>query len=80
MLVDLSLLVAAFAATSNVSFPSPAWARDISHGELLRAGYDQTLALDACNLQFLYQAFDASVEYDNYNAIPWRLGLLTAQR
>jgi endo-1,4-beta-xylanase len=71
---------APFAAMSNVSFTSPAWANDISHGELIRAGYDQTLALDACNLQFLYQAFDASVEYSNYNAIPWRLGLLTAAR
>ena len=46
----------------------------------IRGGYDQTLALDACKLQFLYQAFDASVEYSNYNAIPWRLGLLTAEQ
>jgi endo-1,4-beta-xylanase len=69
-----------FAGTTNVTFPSPAWAKDISHGESVRAGHDQTLQLDACNLQFLYQAYDASVEYGNYNAIPWRLGLLSAER
>jgi endo-1,4-beta-xylanase len=68
---------APFAGPSNVSFPAPAWANDISHGELIRAGHDQTLELDACDLRFLYQAYDSSVEYANYNAIPWRLGLLT---
>jgi endo-1,4-beta-xylanase len=70
---------APFAGTSNVRFPSPAWANDISHGEAIRGGYDQTLQLDACDLQFLYQAYDSSVQYDDYNAIPWRLGLLRAE-
>ena len=69
---------APFASASNVSFPSPAWANDISHGEAVRGGYDETLQLDACHLQFLYQAYDSSIEYSNYNAIPWRLGLLSA--
>jgi endo-1,4-beta-xylanase len=72
---------APFAGPSNVDFPAPAWANDISHGELIRAGYDQTLALDACDLRFLYQAYDTSVQTNNnYNAIPWHLGLLTLAR
>jgi endo-1,4-beta-xylanase len=71
---------APFAGPSNVSFPSPAWANDISHGEAIRAGFDQTLTLDACDLRFLYQAADPSFMTDNYNAIPWRLGLLTIER
>ncbi len=69
--------VAPFAGASNVSFPEPAWTKDISHGEMIRAGYDQTLTIDPCDLRFLYQGFDPSVSTRDYNAIPWRLGLLT---
>ncbi len=68
---------APFAGTSNVSFAGPAWTKDISHGEAIRAGYDQTLTIDPCDLRFLYQGFDSTVDTSDYNAIPWRLGLLT---
>ncbi|HTV18930.1 MAG TPA: non-reducing end alpha-L-arabinofuranosidase family hydrolase, partial [Polyangiaceae bacterium] len=69
---------APFAGPSNVAFEAPAWAGDISHGEMLRNGHDQTLTIDACDLRFLYQAYDPTFQSDDYNAIPWRLGLLTA--
>ncbi len=70
---------APFAGPPNLSFEGPAWANDICHGELVRNGYDQALTIDACDRRFLYQAYDPSVITDDYNAIPWRLGLLTAR-
>jgi endo-1,4-beta-xylanase len=67
-----------FASYSNVTFTEqPAWTQDISHGEMLRDGYDETLTIDTCHLQFLYQGLDPSMLSLPYNSLPWRLGLLT---
>jgi len=68
-----------FAGKENVTFAGPAWADDISHGEMLRAGHDETMVIDGSKLQFLYQAFDPAKNASDYNAIPWQLGLLTAK-
>ena len=67
-----------FASTANVTFDEqPPWTQDISHGEMIRDGYDQTLAIDTCHLQFLYQGLDPTMLGLPYNSLPWRLGLLT---
>jgi endo-1,4-beta-xylanase len=62
----------------NVTFGGGvAWTNDISHGEMVRDGYDQTLEIDPANLQFLYQGADPSLANVEYSQIPYRLGLLT---
>lgn len=70
-----------FAGESNVSFEAEPWTRDISHGELLRDGYDERMIVDLCggNMQFLFQGqdFEVGEATADYSQKPYRLGLLT---
>ena len=67
-----------FAGTANTTFPTGQWTNDISHGELIRTGYDQNLEIDPCHLQFFYQGLDPSSDDGRpYSQLPWKLGLLT---
>jgi endo-1,4-beta-xylanase len=68
---------APFAGLQNVTFPSEPWTDDISHGEMIRAGHDQTMVIDGTKLHYLYQGFQRGAATADYNAIPWNLGLLT---
>lgn len=69
-----------FAGWNNIR-PAPGvapWTDNISHGELLRDGVDETLTVDPHNLRFLFQGmWDKDKAGNAYGQFQWRLGLLT---
>lgn len=68
-----------FAGINNVTFEDGVapWTRDISHGELIRDGYDERMIIDPANLRFLFQGRDPA-SGGRYELLPYQLGLLTA--
>ena len=69
-----------FAGLNNVTFKKgvKAWTKDISHGELIRTGYDERMEIDPDNLQFLFQGRDPASNGMKYHMLPYRIGLLEA--
>ncbi len=66
-----------FASRRNARHTGDQWADSISHGELLRSGYDERLEVDPANLRFLFQGVtDDEMRGKKYGEIPWRLGIL----
>jgi hypothetical protein len=69
-----------FASLVNVQPLRGKWTDSFSHGELVRAGYDERLVIEPDRLQFLFQGVsDRARKGKSYGEIPWRLGLLEAR-
>ena len=68
-----------FAGWNNIQ-PAPGvepWTDNISHGELIREGYDQTLAIDPTNFRFVFQGmWDDHKAGNKYGQFQWRIGML----
>lgn len=66
-----------FATTRNVLQTDDHWTDSISHGELLRAGFDERLEVDSSDFRVVFQGvLEEDREGKVYGEIPWRLGLL----
>jgi hypothetical protein len=65
-----------FLGLENVRFAAEPWCQSFSHGELLRAGYDEFLEVDPNNITMLFQGVsDREMAGKVYGEIPWKLGL-----
>ncbi len=68
-----------FAGAANIR-PAPgveAWTDNVSHGELLRDGNDQTLTVDPGNLRMVFQGMlEKDKAGKGYGQFVWRIGLL----
>ncbi len=69
-----------FAGWNNVrpaSYVEP-WTDNISHGELIRYGYDESLIVDPTELQFIFQGMlEKDKSGEGYGQYQWRIGMLT---
>ncbi|MDT8301932.1 MAG: non-reducing end alpha-L-arabinofuranosidase family hydrolase [Sedimentisphaerales bacterium] len=68
-----------FAGWYNIR-PAPGvepWTDNISHGELIRDGYDQRLTVRPGNLRFIFQGMrDEHKSGKGYSQFQWRIGML----
>jgi hypothetical protein len=55
------------------------WTDEVSHGELLRSGWDERLEAPAERWEFLVQGLTRKQHHGEYPLLPWRLGLITAK-
>jgi len=54
------------------------WTDNVSHGELIRDGVDQTLTIDPDNLRFIFQGMlEKDKRRKGYGDFNWRIGMLT---
>ncbi len=72
-----------FAGWMNISPASGVepWTDNVSHGELIRDGYDQRLIVNPDDLRFIFQGmWDKNKSGQAYGQFQWRIGMLTPVR
>jgi Glycosyl hydrolase family 62 len=71
----------AYATQTQLLYPKtgPVWTDEVSHGEMIRTGHDQRMEYDPEHAQFLIQGLKRSQHKGRYEALPWRLGIITKQ-
>jgi hypothetical protein len=53
------------------------WTDNVGHGELIRAGNDQTMMVDPEHLRFVFQGMREQEKGKDYGQFPWRIGILS---
>ena len=69
---------AAFATGAQLQQPgtqSP-WTAEVSHGELLRAGFDERMRVERGPTRMLIQGLPEGAHVGRYENLPWRLGVI----
>ncbi len=69
-----------FAGWNNVQPATgvPKWTDNISHGELVRVGCDESLTVDPNRMRFVFQGMlDKDKAGKEYGGFQWRIGMLT---
>ena len=61
------------------SKPQRHWTDEVSHGEFLRAGYDERLIIPADNWEFLIQGLPRERHQGAYPLLPWSVGIIRSE-
>ena len=67
-----------FATGEQLHYPAHAhkWTEEVSHGEMIRSGYNQNLEYDPLKTEFLIQGMLNSEHKGPYPSLPWKLGII----
>jgi endo-1,4-beta-xylanase len=70
-----------FAAGEQLDFGDAGtrWTDEVSHGEMLRSGFDQLLEYEPNHARIMVQGMPRKEHTGDYSLLPWRLGIITRQ-
>jgi endo-1,4-beta-xylanase len=69
-----------FAGSERLMASADRWTDEVSHGELLRSGFDERLEIPRSRWEFLIQGMPRASHTGRYPLLPWKLGLITLDR
>ena len=56
------------------------WTEMVSHGEVIRSGYDEKMEYDPKNCRWLIQGILKSESHVAYPSLPWKLGIIKLEK